>query len=302
MSRYAWKRYAQGSFLYVFWGCDRIADETLTADTVNDHVFWTDYSPVSTKGLILRGYVGADWEFVVNFDLEPLSGRITVDASLPAYDSIHAWYGYYENQELDIVTKDYRVTFPQLMAEVDMWGQPHYSVHNNYPTKVSFKWVLFNEESRNLLTESMFSSCYFILIDKGTSATYGIRAFEGPIWSDEQGSLFKGASYLLPIEVMVQQFGLYTEEIIDADILSVTNAGSGYVNLWVVDNPAKYGLLEIGDWIEVTDTTNYNGVWQVHDLVTSGVNRAIQVKITYVSDQTGIWERHAEIHWGFWEN
>lgn len=203
----------------IYFGHTRVSNEALDVDVGDDHIWYFDHAPVSTENLRLIGTVGGESEFIVNFDLEPISGTLTVDAALPAYDSIAAWYFYYVEIEdgADILIQDYRVEFPRLISNVDIFGQPHYQVHNNYPHKVSFKVVLTNEAQRNLLTEAMFYSYYFILIDKNIGATYGLRAYEGPIWSNEQGSIRKGASYLLPIELMVEQFGSY-----DADDNEIT--------------------------------------------------------------------------------
>lgn len=283
----------------IYYGCDRISEETLSNDAVNDHVFWFAHAPVSTRDLRLKGYIGADWEYIVNFDLEPLTGRLTAAAALPAYDSVDAWYNYYNSYELRILTVDFKVESPSLVSDLDIWGQPHYTVHANYPSDVNFKLVLRSEPQRNWLTESTLRSCYFLLIDKGIPETYGIRAYEGPIWSSEQASLYKGASPFLPIKLMVQQFGLYSLETGDT-ILSVTNAGAGYVNLWTNNILSAYGDLDIGDWITVTGTTNYNGTWQIHDLIDMDPNYAIQVKIAYVTSQTGAWVRDENIRWGYW--
>jgi len=200
----------EGCKITIYFGHTRVTDEALGA-TGDDHVWTFVHSPVGTKNLRLIGTIGADSEYIVNYDLSPIAGILTVAAVLPAYDSISASYYRYANitDGVDILVQDYKVEFPKPVADIDIWGQPHYQEHNNYPHKVSFKVVLSAEGQRNLLTESMFRSFRFILIDKNIDETYGLRAFEGPLWSDEQGSIKKGASYLLPIELMVQQFGLY---------------------------------------------------------------------------------------------
>lgn len=211
----------QGCKITVYFGNTRVTGETLTPDpaaTPDDHLFFFAHHPVSTRNLRLIGTIGGVTEFIVNYDLEPISGALTVGAALPAYDSIDADYFYYVNitDGVDVLVQDYRVLFPKHAGEADMFGQPHFQDQNNYPQTVSFKLVLSGEWERNLLTEAMFGNFYFILIDKNFDATYGHRAFEGPLWSEEQGSLYKGASYLLPIELNVQQFGSYdltTDEI-----------------------------------------------------------------------------------------
>jgi hypothetical protein len=211
----------RGCYVTIYFGNTRLTGKTLTPDpaaTPDDHLFYFANTPVSTRNLRLIGTVGADTEYIVNYDLEPISGALTVDAALPAYDSIDADYFYYTNltDGLDILVKDYHVTFPKHSSVIDIFGQPHFQDQNNYPYNVNFKVVLTSEDQRNLLTQAMFWNHYFILIDKNFDASYGHRAFEGPIWSDEQGSMYKGASYLLPIELNVQQFGSYnatTDEI-----------------------------------------------------------------------------------------
>lgn len=290
-----WTAKSSGCRIYIYWGCTRISNEALTQDPVETDTWWFANTPVSTKNLRLIGTEGADSEFIVNFDLEPLTGRLTIDAAVDqpgGYDSIAAWYFHYDDLEIDIMTKGYKVEFPRLTSEVDIFGQPHYTVHNSYPHKVSFRVVLQREQSRNLLTESMFHACYYILLDKGTGVTYGVRAYEGPLWSDEQSSLYKGASYLLPIELMVQQFGQVAEEL-SGIITGATNPGGGKTNIAA----ANHGLSE-DDWVVITDTTSYNGTWKI-SIVDDNV---FQITIVFVANETGNWVRPEQIEWGFWEN
>jgi len=287
---YGWGPMADGCRIYIYWGCSAyIEDETLTADGAEDRVAWFANTPVSTRNLRVVGYIGADWEFVVNFDLEPLTGRLVYSGDLPIYDSVHVWYYYYEDYEFDILTTQYKVTFPKWSADVDIFGQPRYADHNNYPHAVNFNMVLDTEVLRNLLSEAMFLGCYFLLIDKGIPEEYGIRAIEGPLWSDQQGSIYKGASYQLPIELQVQQFGGYDLE------LTGTITGSAGVLMTLLAMPA-HGLSE-GDWFEVTDTVSYNGVWYAYVADADNVN----INTAPVGNEAGNWIRHPQIEWGAWE-
>ena len=235
---------------------------------------------------------GTAQEFIVNFDLEPISGTLTVNADLPAYDEVEADYYYYIDFDIDILTQNFKTEFPKPIAELDIWGQPHYQVKNNYPHKVTFRVVLTNETQRNLLTKSMFYADYFILMDKNIDNDFGLRAYEGPIWSNEQGSVQKGASYLLPIELMVEQFGAITEGI-SGIITSTQNPGGGKVNC----TSANHGLSE-GDTVTITGTTDYNGEFEV-SIVDANV---FQITDTYVDSQRGRWERDDQIDWSFWKN
>lgn len=204
----------KGTKIAIYFGHTRETDEALTVNPGDDHEWTFDNYPVSTKNLRLIGTFGGEQEFIINYSLEPLTGTLTIPATLPAYTSIAASYFYYVNTAdgANILVQDYRVEFPRPTADIDIFGQPHYQIHNNYPHKVSFKVVLTNELQRNLLTEAMFFSYYFIVIDKNIGATYGLRAYEGPLWSNEQGSIKKGMGPLLPIELMVQNFGSYDED------------------------------------------------------------------------------------------
>lgn len=287
----------------IFYGCTRILAETLTKDAVENRTHWfannsatpsASYAPISTRDLRLKGYIGADWEFVVNFTLEPLTGRLDCAAALPEYDSIVADYNYFEETYVKILTTDFKVNFPLLSSDVDIYGQPHYTVHANYPSDVSFKFVLRDELWRNYLTEATLRSCYFLLIDEGIPETYGIRAFEGPIWSDEQGSLYKGASPFLPIKLLVQQFGLYSLE----DQGSIT-AKSNYLGggVWTQITSTGHGL-STDDWVVISGCTEpaYNGTWKI--IKVDANNFRIHVTYTATSS-TGIWNYPANIAWGF---
>lgn len=292
---YAWKPLSDGCRIYIYWGCSRETDEELTQDAVETDTWWFDNTPVSTKNLRLIGTSGADEEFIVNFDLEPLTGRLTIDAAVDpvgGYDSISASYNYYDDLEIDIMTTNYKVTMPSLSSELDIFGQPHYQVHNQYPNNVTFNIVLERESSRNLLTEAMFRACYFLLLDKGTGATYGVRAFEGPIESDEQGSLYKGASHTLPIKLDVQQFGLVDEEATGA-ITAAENPGGGYTSFV----SGAHGLAT-GDWVVITGTTSYNGTWKVTYLDDNN----FKIQTAFVANETGTWTKPEEIQWGFFSN
>lgn len=283
----------KGCKITVFFGHTRVDNEALGA-TGDDHVWTFTNSPVSSKNLRLIGTVGADTEFIVNYDVEPISGTLTVDAVLPAYDSIAAWYFYYTNTADgdDILTQNFKVEFPRPVADIDIFGQPHYQIHNNYPHKLTMKVVLSNESQRNLLTESMFSADFFLVLDKNIDADFGLRAYEGPLWSDEQGSVEKGASYLLPIELFVQQFGA-----IDPGgsgiIVSTQNPGGGNTNC----TSAAHGLIT-GDVVTITGTTSYNGV---HTVVRIDAN-VFQIAVAFVANERGRWSQQDSIQWGFWEN
>ena len=283
----------KGCKINIYFKNTRVTAETLNT-TGDDHVFTFDHAPVSTKNLRLVGTFGGVNEFIVNYDLEPISGKLTVAAALPAYTAIVADYFYYANIEdgIDILVQDYRVSFPKPVADIDIWGQPHYQIHNNYPHVVRFKVVLSNEAQRNLLTEATFHAAYFLLLDKNIGETYGLRAYEGPLWSDEQGSIRKGASFLLPIELFVQQFGN-----IDLGgsgiIVSTQNPGGGKVRC----TSASHGLVT-GDVVTITGTIDYNGTFTV----TKIDNNVFEITDTWVSDQRGRWSQKDSIKFGFWEN
>ena len=283
---------AAGCRVYLYWGCSAyVSDETLTKDNTETHVHWFANYPVSTRRCLLAGHIGADWEFIVNAELEPLTGRLTCAAVLPEYDSVHAWYYYYENYELNIMTQGYQVLFPKWSSEISIWGQPKFADHNNYPHEVPFRIVLDTEAARNLLSESMFLGCYFLLIDKGIPEGYGIRAFEGPLHSDEQGSLYKGASYLLPVELQPQNFGGYEPEL-SGLMTSAADPAGGWTRIAL----ANHGLSE-DDWIEITGSTFYDDKWEVRYFDANNVD----IHIAFAGNDTGAWIREAQITWGAWE-
>ena len=282
-----------GCKLTIYFNNTRVAAEVLNA-TADDHVFTFDNTPVSTRNLRLIGTVGADSEFIVNFDLEPISGTLTIDAALPAYDSVTARYFYYTNltDGFDILTQNYKVVFPQIQSEVDIFGQPRYQERNNYPHKVTFDVILSNEVQRNLLTESMFYGYHFIVLDRNIGAEYGLRAYEGPIWSDEQGSIYKGRPFFLPITLMVQQFGNITLGV-SGLIVSAQNPGGGKVRF-----TAPYHGLSTGDTVTVSGTTSYDDDY----VVTRIDDNVFEVTAVYVASERGRYLRNDSINWGFWES
>lgn len=285
---------AAGCRVYLYWGCSvYVSNETLTKDGVETDTHWFANTPVSTRRIRLVGWIGADWEFIVNAELEPLTGRLTCAAALPEYDSVHAWYYYYESYEFNIITQNYKVLFPKWVSEIDIWGQPRFADHKNYPHEVPFKIVIDTETARNLLTESMFNGCYFLLIDRGIPEDYGIRAFEGPLHSDEQGSLYKGASYLVQVELQPQNFGRYEPER-NGLILSTADPGGG---LTQIVTSAAHGF-SADDWVIITGTVSYNGTWK---LVTASGPTAFEIPTAFTFNETGAWESPEQIIWGGFE-
>ena len=291
---HTWSAIVEPCKVSLYWGCSvYVENETLTKDAVETDTHWFANYPVSTRRLRVVGFIGADWEFVVNFDLEPLTGRLTVAAALPEYDSIHAWYHYYDNIELKVITTNYQVTFPKWVSEIDIWGQPRFADHNNYPHAVNFNIVMATESARNLLTESMFNGCYFLVLDINTPEEFGLKVFEGPLWSDQQGSIFKGASYLLPIEVQPQQFGRYEPER-SGIITGTANLPAGQVQF---TTSAAHGF-SADDWVVITGTASYNGTWK---LVTASSDTTFEIVILWVANETGAWLSPTQIIWGGFE-
>ena len=250
--------------------------------------YWLEHFPVNTDNLRLIGYIGADWAFLGNFDLEPLTGRITIPDNYPAFDEIHAWYNYYINVEFDILTKDFMVPLPRSTPELDVNKKPIYTKGTRYPSTVDFKMVLVNEHMRNLLTESILHNYNFLLLDTGIPEQYGLRAYEGGMVSDEQGSIFKGYSYLMPTTLEIQQFGLVDREFdglitsLAAAVSTVTHAadaGGGEVEF---ETSTAHSFVT-GDSVTIAGTTNYNGTYTI--TVTDETH--FKVTVGWVSDQSG---------------
>jgi hypothetical protein len=57
----------------------------------------------------------------------------------------------------------------------------------------------------------MENGYFFLLIDKYVPATFGVRAWEGPLISNEISSFYKGRSYFIPIQLNVMQHGFWTK-------------------------------------------------------------------------------------------
>lgn len=259
----------------------------------NLKTYWLEHFPVNTDDLRLIGFIGADWAFLGNFDLEPLTGRITIPDIYPAFDEIHAWYTHYINFEISMLTKDFMVPLPRATPEIDVARKPIYTKGTRYPSTVDFKMVLVNEHQRNLLTESILHNYNFLLLDTGIPEQYGLRAYEGGMVSDEQGSMFKGYSYLMPTVLEVQQFGL-VDRAIDGLVtgLAIGSLGAGYTAVAVGTST----LLNVGDWITITDCTDnqYDGTWEIQAVV------GVEVDIARVYGgftETGSWEKKQMIDW-----
>lgn len=209
---------AKESYIAVYYGNTHVSAGTMVVDGSNDHI-WYFYGteatpirhyPISSKNLILLGTKSGVSRFLVNYTLEPLTGKITIPASFPVFDSITAWFYYYTiATPIPVLTQNFLVEIPDPSYQPSIWDEPSYVLHNVVPTAVNFNMVLSDESQRNLLTESIMHGYFFLIVDKYIPDTYGIKAYEGPIISKEQMSLYKGLSYLLPIKMSVCQVGSY---------------------------------------------------------------------------------------------
>lgn len=286
----------RGCKVDIFFGHTRVANEILSAHPDDDHTFIFANTHISTQNLRIVGTFGGNDEFVINYDLEPITGRLTIGAALPVYSQVKVSSAHYVNltDTLQILTKDYKVLFPRPVGEPDIFGQPVFQNLNNYPDKVTLKTPLTNEAQRNLLTEAMFRSFYFTLIDNNTGFATGQRCFEGEIWSDEQGSVKKGAPILLPIELFPNQFGLFTAAR-TAEIQHFVNPGGGVTNA----QSGSHGLSGTDVWTFITGTSNYDGLWKV-TIVDANI---FTINTVFAGDETtGSHSTGDTIAWGFWEN
>lgn len=198
-----------GCKVSIWFGHTRITSESLNA-TGDDHVWTFDHAPVSTQNLLITGTKAGITRPLVNYTLEPMDGTLTIPASFPAFDSVHASYYYYSGS-VPIITKDFDVKYPSHNYEPTIYGEPVYTLSRNYPTTVEFAVVLLYEWERALLTESIRYGYFFLLIDDYIDPAYAQAAYEGPIQSSEAASIYKGKSFLLPIVLEVQQAGAYDE-------------------------------------------------------------------------------------------
>lgn len=279
----------------IYWGNTIETDETLTPDAIEAGVYWTDHFPVNLDPRYWRiiGWIGVKWAFLGNVTIEPLTGRIELFAGYPAFDSVHLDYSHYVNMEIDIITKDYKTPLPRNAGEPDVFGQIRRAKLNRAPATVDFKWVLTNENLRNLLSESIMKNYNFLLLDNNIDETYGLRAFEGGFVSDEQGSMYKGEDYLLPLTMEVDQFG-----IIDARVATSFDSAAddvtplGWTNLGTGTWP-YFTDLSTGDWITITGSTYYNGTWKI----VKTDDYLIRIHFAFDDDDSGTVIRPQQIDW-----
>jgi len=179
-------------------------------NNVSPSVWEFPHVPVSTQNLIIIGTLAGVSRVVVNYTLEPIQGTLTMDAAYPAFASVVASF-YQYGVEIKVLTRDLQVEYTSPNYEMSIYGEPVYVLSKTFPTKLSFNVVLTAENQRNLLTQAVENGWFFLVIDNNTLATYGIRAWEGPITSNDVSSFFKGKPYLLPIVIPVAQHGMYND-------------------------------------------------------------------------------------------
>lgn len=203
-----------GCHIQAWYGHTRVTLAPMVQDGGDDHK-WFFYGneatplahyPISTKNLIVIGTKSGVSRVLVNYTIEPITGYIIIPASFPVFDSITASYYYYTNLGT-ILTQSFMPNYNDHPSEMEIGGQPVYTIFKNFPGSLEFKMVLSQESDRHVLIETLEEAYYVLVLDNQVDTNYGLRAYEGPIQSNEVGAFQKGASYLLPIKVEVCQAG-----------------------------------------------------------------------------------------------
>jgi hypothetical protein len=194
--------------IQVWYGHTKVTSESLSSSGGGVWIF--AHAPVSTQKLIVTGTKSGVTRILANYTLEPLQGALTIPASFPSFDSVHATYYWYTGF-IKVLTKDFSVPFPEHSSQPDITGKPIYTLNNNYPTKVTMSVALSEEKNRALLTEYMRHGYFVLIVDRyiPQDSAYDMQAWEGPLVSSDQTALYKGKPYLMGITLEVSENGLY---------------------------------------------------------------------------------------------
>lgn len=203
----------KGLTIFAFYGSTLYTNESLSGSGTD----WTfANTPVSQQGLRLIGTNDSGTGFVLNYELEPISGALTLPES---WSGVTANYRQYIGSVQFLTeTGTWNPKTSRPVQRQSMWGNWHTTMTNMIPSSVLFKVVRTTpgEQVLNLVAEMVITAKWFILMD-GESE----KAYEGNLLSDRSFSVNKGYDPFIPGELLPQYMGSF-----DPD----GNSGSGVID------------------------------------------------------------------------
>lgn len=194
-------QHLKGLTIFAFYGNSYHSAESLSGSGTD----WQfSHTPVCQRGLRLMGTGVSGTGFILNYELEPISGQLTTPAP---YSSVTANYYHYSGSIqfiLEPETWDPAITRPTQRR--DIWGGSHANVPNVKPASVSFNVVRTTpgEQVLTYIADMVITADWFILMDAMSG-----KAYEGNLLSNRVFSVDKGYEPFIPFELLVESFGSF---------------------------------------------------------------------------------------------
>lgn len=203
----------KGLIIFAFYGSVTHVGESLSGSGTD----WTFANPVvSQQGLRLIGTNDSGTGMIMNYELEPISGQLTLPES---WSGVTANYSQYLGQfQFVTETGTWGPKTQRPRQRQSMWGNWHTFIPNMKPASVNFKVVLTTpgENVLNLLATSVIRARWFLLMDGESN-----KAYEGYLLSDRSFSVNKGYDPFIKAELLPQYFGSFDR---------TGNSGSGVID------------------------------------------------------------------------
>lgn len=204
----------QGRTIFAYFGNSGTVGEGLTG--AGTEWFFANTPIVSNMDDIrLLGSRSGVPFFIVNFEVEPLSGKLTVNSTdATGLTAITANYqSYLGLTQFVVSTGSFVPGFSTPTPRQDIGGMWHYTRKNTYPQNLNFNIIqnFDNIAFKLFASDAIVKSEQFLVIDLITRRTY-----EGFLTSPQMLTVQKGEDPLIPVTLFVQPFGKYdvdTDEI-----------------------------------------------------------------------------------------
>jgi len=209
----------KGLTIFAYFGAIYHSAENLSGSGTD----WTFANlPVSQQGLRLIGTNDSGTGFIVNYELEPISGALTLPES---WSGVTANYNQYSGSiQFLTETGTWNPKTQRPRQRQSMWGNWHTNIPNMKPNSLPFKVVRTTpgENVLNYVADQVIRARWFILMDGASN-----KAYEGYLLSDRSFSVNKGYEPFIAGELLPQYFGSFDR---------TGNSGSGVIDWSGFDN------------------------------------------------------------------
>ena len=191
-----------GLGIFVFFGNTHHTLESLSGSGVN----WQfGYMPVCQRGMRLIGTNASGTGFILNYELEPISGALTLPES---WHSVTAtYYNYSGAAAFQLDPGSWLPDIRTPSQQEDIWGGSHAVVPNVIPAGVKFTVIrtTANDTIIGLIAPLIIKACWFLLMDPASGLAY-----EGNVISQRMFAVDKGNEPFIPCQMTVENFGSFT--------------------------------------------------------------------------------------------